>query len=165
MRTGIRTALYCAGAAMVLVGPVPASIGWSKAPAAKAAHRDRRQEARNRALVLEFCEAVYNKRDFAIAERLLDEDFIQHNPKIPTGRQAFIDSYAGVVAHRPGLHSQILRSAASGDLVWTHVHVTDAGTYQMALINIFRVAHGKIVEHWDVIQAVPDTAANQNTMF
>lgn len=165
MRIGIRTTLYGAGAAMLLVGQVPASIGWGKVPSAKAARHDRRQEARNRALVLKFCEAVYNKRDFAMAGRLLDPEFIQHNPKIPTGPQAFIDSYTGVMSHHPGLHSQILRSAASGDLVWTHVHVTDAGMYQMALINIFRVAHGKIVEHWDVIQAVPDTAANQNAMF
>ncbi len=132
-------------------------------PASASAHP---REDRNLALVLKFSEAVYNRRDFALAKTMLADDFIQHNPKIPTGRRGFIDSYSAVVAHHPGLHSQILRSAADHDLVWTHVHVTDAsGTYHMALINIFRIAAGKIVEHWDVIQPVPDNAANTNTMF
>lgn len=165
MGTGIKKALYGAGAAALIVAPLPASTGWGEAPSTAPARRDHRQEERNRQLVVHFCEAVYNKRDFTVAERLLARDFIQHNPKIATGRQAFLDSYAGVAARHPGLHSQIIRSTASGDLVWTHVHVTDSGTYQMAIINIFRVAHGKIVEHWDVVQSVPETAANRNTMF
>lgn len=167
MRRGVvRAALYGAGAgAALFAAALPASIVRHGAPSTGAARRDDRHEQRNRALVLRFCEAVYNRRDFAVAERLLAEDFIQHNPKIPTGRRAFIDSYAGVAARHPGLHSQIVRAAASGDLVWTHVRVTDSGTYQMALVNIFRVAHGRIVEHWDVLQPVPETAANRNTMF
>lgn len=147
------------------IGEPPPSVVWGHASSAAHVPRDHRQEERNRALVLRFCEAIYNKRDFKVAARILAPNFIQHNPKIPTGRQAFIESYAGVVARHPGLHSQIIRSAASGELVWTHVRVTDAGTYQMALVNIFRVAHGKIVEHWDALQAVPETTANKNTMF
>ncbi len=152
-------------AAPLTIGEPPPSVVWGQASLAAHVPRDHRQEERNRALVLRFCEAIYNKRDFKVAARILAPNFIQHNPKIPTGRQAFIESYAGVVAHHPGLHSQIIRSAASGELVWTHVRVTDAGTYQMALVNIFRVAHGKIVEHWDALQAVPETTANRNTMF
>lgn len=135
-------------------------------PAALPAQRDHGQEEKNRALVLKFSEAVYNRRDFTVARSILSKDFIQHNPKIPTGRTGFIESYSAVVAHHPGLHSQILRSAAAHDLVWTHVHVTDAsGKYHMALINIFRVLNGRIVEHWDVIQPVPEIPANTNTMF
>lgn len=168
MRRGVvKGALYGAGAGAALCAAVlPASIVRAGAPPAGPARRDFGQEQRNRALVLHFCEAVYNRRDFAVAERLLAEDLLQHNPKIPTGRRAFIESYAGVVARHPGLHSQVVRAAASGDLVWTHVRVTDAsGTYRMALVNIFRIAHGRIVEHWDVLQPVPETAANRNTMF
>ncbi len=146
--------------------PVAAAAVEGTALPAGPAHRDHRREQRNRALVLRFCEAVYNRRDFAVAARLLAADFIQHNPKIPTGRQGFIDSYAGVVARHPDLHSQVVRSAASGDLVWTHVRVTDAsGTYRMALVNIFRVSRGRIVEHWDVLQSVPETTSNGNSMF
>lgn len=165
MPIGVKAALSGIGAATLAIGPLPASTGWGKVPTAQLAQRDHRQEERNLALVLHFCEAVYNQRDFAIAERMLAPDFIQHNPKIPTGRHGFIDSYAGVVVRHPGLHSQIIRSAASGDLVWTHVHVTDAGTYQAALINIFRVAHGRIVEHWDVLQPVPEAVSSQNSIF
>lgn len=153
------------GAAAFLAVTLQPSAGYCRASSASirvAPH----QERRNRALVLRFCEAVYNERNYRIATELLAKDFIQHNPKIPTGRRAFIESYSGVIAHHPGLHSQIIRSVASGDLVWTHVRVTDAsGAYQMALVNIFRIARGRIVEHWDVLQAVPNVAANSSTMF
>ena len=55
---------------------------------------------------------------------------------------------------------------ADGDFVILHVHaVREPGTKGQAIIDIFRVADGKIVEHWDVIQDVPDQAMNNNTMF
>ncbi len=66
----------------------------------------------------------------------------------------------------PEARSTIVRSAADGDLVFLHVHSTsnpqDRGS---AIVDIFRVDHGKIAEHWDVIQPVPEHAANDNTMF
>lgn len=62
--------------------------------------------------------------------------------------------------------AEIVRSAADGDLVWLHVHATNgADDRGEAVIDIFRVKDGKIVEHWDVIQPVPKEAANKNTMF
>ncbi|WP_221620376.1 MULTISPECIES: hypothetical protein [unclassified Desulfovibrio] len=62
--------------------------------------------------------------------------------------------------------ARIIRSAVEGDIVWLHVHsVNDEKDRGEAVLDVFRVKDGKIVEHWDVIQAVPETAENSNTMF
>lgn len=65
----------------------------------------------------------------------------------------------------PKAHVKIFRSAANDDLVWLHLHSMIADDRGRAIVDIFRVKDGKIVEHWDVIQAVPEESANQNTMF
>lgn len=123
-------------------------------------------EQRNLALVLQFSEAAFNRHDVDSAAPMLTDDYIQHNPRIPNGRAAFIQFIKASAAARPNARSTILRSAASGDLVWTHVKVSDgSGKGDIVLVNIFRVADGKIAEHWDVIQPVPDATANTNTMF
>ena len=160
--TSALLALLLCGSAVVGQGEALA-----KAPKPAAApHRDLAQEDKNLALVLTFSEAVFNQGDFSVAEKLLAPDYIQHNPRFATGRDAFIAAFKGVRAAHPGLHSDIVRSGTSGDLVFTHVRVSDgSGKGDMAIVNIFRVSGGKIVEHWDVVQPVPETAANTNTMF
>ena len=66
----------------------------------------------------------------------------------------------------PDSKAKVVRSAADGDLVWLHVHSTNgAEDLGRAVIDVFRVEDGKIVEHWDVIQKVPTEAANTNTTF
>jgi predicted SnoaL-like aldol condensation-catalyzing enzyme len=67
---------------------------------------------------------------------------------------------------QPEYHSEIVRSFADGDYVILHVHNTPApGAPGKAIVDIFRLEDGKVVEHWDVIQAIPDDPANDNTMF
>ena len=132
---------------------------------AAAGARNVKAEATNLALVLRFSQAAFDTHDFAAARSMLSPDYIQHNPRMATGREAFIAAYRAIVAARPGLHSEVLRSAAEGDLVFTHMRVTDGDGAQTALVNIFRVRDGLIVEHWDVVQPVPATSANANTMF
>ncbi len=66
----------------------------------------------------------------------------------------------------PALRSEIKRAFAEGDYVILHVHsVREPGQRGRAIVDIFRLEHGKIAEHWDVIQDVPEKAANQNGMF
>jgi len=66
----------------------------------------------------------------------------------------------------PEWHGRIVRSGTDGDLVFLHVHQTNGPEDRgQAIVEIFRVDDGKIVEHWDVIQPVPESAANDNTMF
>jgi predicted SnoaL-like aldol condensation-catalyzing enzyme len=66
----------------------------------------------------------------------------------------------------PNSHSDIKRSFVDGDYVILHVHaVREPGTRGNAIVDIFKLENGKIVEHWDVVQAIPETPANSNTMF
>jgi predicted SnoaL-like aldol condensation-catalyzing enzyme len=85
---------------------------------------------------------------------------------VDDGRKAFVDAFTRLFAQLPQRHSRIVRSVTQGEFVVLHVHVTktqeDRG---MSVVDIFRVADGRIVEHWDVQQAVPETSASGNTMF
>lgn len=134
--------------------------------AALAQGRDLAREEANRRLVIDFYEAVFTRHDLSAAERLLSEGYIQHNPRVPDGRAAFVNAFRAIFAANPQASSRIIRSAADGDLVYLHVH--SRSTHEdrgRAIVDIFRVEGGRIVEHWDVIQPVPETAANSNTMF
>lgn len=85
---------------------------------------------------------------------------------MPDGKEPFVSFFTGFFAENPDSHAEVVRSATDGDLVWLHVHSTNGAEDRgQAVIDIFRVTDGKIVEHWDVIQPVPATSANENTMF
>jgi predicted SnoaL-like aldol condensation-catalyzing enzyme len=128
--------------------------------------RDIGQEERNRDLVVRFYDRFFNAHDMAAADDMLSEDYVQHNPNIATGRAAFVDFATRRFAESPQSHSTIIRSAVDHDLVYLHIHSLDRrGDKGRAIINIFRVKDGKIVEHWDVVQPVPENSANQNSMF
>ena len=104
------------------------------------------QEQRNLDLVLKFSEAAFGVHDLDLAASMLSEGYIQHNPHIPNGRDAFITFLKGSIAARPNIKAVVLRSAVNGDLVWVHAKVSDgSGKGDFVLVNIFRVAGGKIV--------------------
>jgi predicted SnoaL-like aldol condensation-catalyzing enzyme len=92
--------------------------------------------------------------------------YVQHNPQAADGGEAFIAFVRSFAGQFPDLHVDIRRVIAEDDLVVTHSLITtgpdDRGT---AAVDIFRLEDGRIVEHWDVLQPVPETAANENTMF
>jgi predicted SnoaL-like aldol condensation-catalyzing enzyme len=90
----------------------------------------------------------------------------QHNPTAPDGKEAIVALLGGWLPTVPNLRYDIKRIVSHGDMVWVHSHVTfgpqDRG---QAVVDIFRLERGKIVEHWDVGTAVPEKALNDNTMF
>ncbi|OWV89792.1 hypothetical protein ATY78_18000 [Rhizobium sp. R635] len=132
---------------------------------AETAARDLKVEEANRRLVVEFYDKFFNKHDIAAAS-VIAEDYRQHNPQVPDGKQPLISFFTGFFKDNAQSKAEIVRSAADGDLVWLHVHATNgADDRGEAIVDIFRVKDGKIVEHWDVIQPVPKEAANKNTMF
>ena len=119
-------------------------------------------------LVLEFYKLALEDFEPKIAfERYATPDFIEHSADIAGGtRQGTIAFLEGLIRNFPAPKWEIVRSAAEGDLVFLHVHVTPApGERGVAIVEIFRVQNHKIVEHWDVIQAVPEKPGNANSMF
>ncbi|WP_462380980.1 nuclear transport factor 2 family protein [Pseudomonas sp. Marseille-QA0892] len=141
-------------------------LSATSAFATSPAPRDLAAEEANRALVIEFYEQFFNKHEVELAARVVADDYIQHNPDVPDGKAPFVGFYTGFFKEHPESRARIVRSATSDDLVYLHVHsVNGPDDRGEAVIDIFRVDNGMIVEHWDVIQAVPAEAANDNTMF
>ncbi|OJT98528.1 MAG: hypothetical protein BGN83_20255 [Rhizobium sp. 63-7] len=151
--------------ALVLAGSFVLALSISPA-FAQPASRDLAAEEANRALVLEFYDRFFNRHETAEAAQVVAENYIQHNPQVPDGKAPFVSFFTGYFKDNPHSRMRIVRSATDGDLVYLHVHSTEGPDDRgQAVVDIFRVENGKIVEHWDVIQAVPETAANDNTMF
>jgi predicted SnoaL-like aldol condensation-catalyzing enzyme len=121
----------------------------------------------NKKTVRTFYELAYNeKRPADAVVECLGRTYRQHNPMAADGPVAFIQFVLGFVGQFPQARLEIQRMVAEGDLVVTHSHLTtspeDRGS---AVMDIFRLEDGKVVEHWDVMQPVPETSANDNTMF
>jgi predicted SnoaL-like aldol condensation-catalyzing enzyme len=120
----------------------------------------------NKKLVVAFYDASINKKDFAAASRYLGTQYKQHNPTAHDGAEGLKAFIEFLRARFPNQHGEIKQVIAEGDLVVLHVHSTRGdNTPGRAIVDIFRVEHGKVVEHWDVIQDVPEKAANSNGMF
>jgi predicted SnoaL-like aldol condensation-catalyzing enzyme len=94
------------------------------------------------------------------------DEYIQHNPLVGNGKQAFIDYFTEMGAQYPEKQISFVRAIAEGDLVALHTHQTWPGNDQYVTMDFFRFdANGKIVEHWDAIQGVPAKSQNGNTMY
>lgn len=152
-------------ASMLLVACAAAS-SFATASASDAGVRDLAREASNRRLVVDFYDTFFNQHQVHKAAAVVAEDYVQHNPDVPDGKAPFVDYFAGFFAENPGSRARIMRSATDGDLVYLHVHSTNGAEDRgQAVIDIFRVENGRLVEHWDVIQDVLEDAANDNSMF
>jgi predicted SnoaL-like aldol condensation-catalyzing enzyme len=95
------------------------------------------------------------------------DPYRQHNPLIEDGMEGLHKFVAWIRANRPDAHGEIKRVFADGDFVILHSHwhgLSDNPRGE-AVVDIYRLEDGKVVEHWDVIQPIPETAANSNTMF
>lgn len=150
-----RATLFGAAAAFaLLVGAHVSSVATAQTTAAE-----------NKRIVVDFYRTVFvEKRVREGFEKHVVESYIQHNPIVPTGREPAVKLLSERL--RPESITEIKRVIAEGDLVVLHVHSrSNPQDRGRAIVDIFRVAGGKIVEHWDVIQAVPEKAANDNTMF
>jgi predicted SnoaL-like aldol condensation-catalyzing enzyme len=122
---------------------------------------------RNKQVVLDFFELAFNqKRVDEAVDRYIGPTYTQHNPLVPDGPEAIRGFAKQIVAEFPELHLEFKRVIAEGDLVAVHVRgkqrPADRG---LVSIDIFRVENGRLVEHWDVAQEIPETAANDNGMW
>lgn len=124
------------------------------------------QEQHNMETVIAFYNAAINDKDFEAASQYLGDIYIQHNPLAadgPEGLKAFLDFARENLA---SFKIEIKQAFADGDYVILHVHAKrDPDDRGSAVMDIFRLEDGKVVEHWDVIQPIPESSANDNTMF
>ena len=151
--TSIRIALAGGIAALALTG--------TGALAAETA-----AEKANIAAATAFYDAAINQKDFDKAKAYLGPRYTQHNPQAQDGPEGLKGYIAFLKDKFPQQHNDFKRVFADGDYVIVHCHsVQVPGTRGRAIVDIFRLENGKIVEHWDVAQDIPEKMPHNNGMF
>ncbi|MEU6374524.1 nuclear transport factor 2 family protein [Streptomyces sp. NPDC046909] len=122
--------------------------------------------AYNKKLVTAAFDQLLVQKDLSAIDRYWGPEYDQHNPNIPNGVAGVKSGLGAFFKQFPQLKVTPKRVIAEGDLVAVHSHYVNApGERGQAIVDLFRVRGGKIVEHWDVIQDVPESSANDNGMF
>jgi predicted SnoaL-like aldol condensation-catalyzing enzyme len=140
--------------------------------------------AENKEKAMAFYDLAFNQsRPAEAVEKYVGDRYIQHNPGVANGKEAFIAYFTRMAKEYPGKRVHFVRSIAEGDLVALHCRQEWPGdTEERALpatgggrrpqhldvwagMDIFRFEEGKIVEHWDVLQRIPEKSENPNGMF
>ncbi len=119
----------------------------------------------NKRIALEWHEQALRQPEEAVA-KYIGPNYRQHNPGSADGSEALIQTMKWFTQTFPELRMDTKRVIAEGNYVVIHSHlILKPGDRGSAVVEIFRLENSKIVEHWDVAQEVPETSANNNTMF
>jgi len=122
--------------------------------------------AANKRNAIAFYRTAYLGEPAKAVAKYVGAHYIQHNPLVGDGKQAFVDYFTEMARDYPGKSIEFVRAVAEGDLVALHTHQTWPGNAEYVTMDFFRFDdNGKIVEHWDSIQAVPDETKNGNLMY
>ncbi|MDQ0600919.1 putative SnoaL-like aldol condensation-catalyzing enzyme [Streptomyces canus] len=150
------TAVLAAAAAPAVAAPRPASLS----------HLDPARLGYQKAVAERVLKGVFERGDTKVVDRFVRPDYIQHNPFAPDGAETLKGLATSVHAQFPDAVYGIKRVLSEGDLVLVHSNVVlTPGDRGQAVFDIFRFQGGKIAEHWDVGQAVPESSVNGNDMF
>jgi predicted SnoaL-like aldol condensation-catalyzing enzyme len=135
------------------------------APATAAAPTAAQLES-NKKTAIAFYDAAINQKNYDAAIKYLGAHYKQHNPTAADGAEGLKGFIDFLKSKYPNQKGEIKHVVAEGDLVVLHVHSTRGdNTPGRAIVDIFRLENGKVVEHWDVIQDIPEKASNTNGMF
>lgn len=120
----------------------------------------------NKANAIEFYKMSYNGKPRKAVELFVGTKYIQHNPLVGDGKEPFIEYFEKMAKDYPNKSIEFIRSVAEGNIVALHTHQVWPGNNEYVTMDFFRFDdNGKIVEHWDSMQQIPETSANGNTMY
>ena len=120
----------------------------------------------NKKNAIDFYRMAYEGSPRKAVEKYVGADYIQHNPLVGNGKEPFIEYFERMAAEYPEKSIRFVRSIGEGDLVALHTHQVWPDGDEYVTMDIFRFdENGKIVEHWDAMQEIPETSANSNTMY
>jgi len=120
----------------------------------------------NKKNAISFYKMAFEGNPSKAVELFVGDEYIQHNPLVGNGIGPFIDYFNRMAKEYPDKSIEFVRSIAENDLVALHTHQIWPDGAEYVTMDFFRFdANGKIVEHWDSIQKIPDKSANHNTMF
>ncbi|MBX2861092.1 MAG: nuclear transport factor 2 family protein [Vampirovibrio sp.] len=120
----------------------------------------------NKQNAVAFYQTAYLGEPAKAVELYVGDEYIQHNPLVGNGKQAFIEYFEEMARDYPDKTIEFVRAVAEGDLVALHTHQAWPGNDQYVTMDFFRFdTNGKIVEHWDSIQGVPSETKNGNSMY
>jgi predicted SnoaL-like aldol condensation-catalyzing enzyme len=153
MKSAPTTVVIAAAVLLASLAAAPAGAHVSKDPKAQKA--------------IAFLEMVFNQKKVKEGfDAYVGDKYIQHNPIAADGKAAAVEVLGKALQALPGWTYEIKHAYVDGDYAIIHSHVTmKPGDRGMAVVDIFRFEKGKVVEHWDVVQAIPEKSANDNTMF
>jgi len=121
---------------------------------------------KNKNNAVSFYKMAYEGNPSKAMELFVGAEYIQHNPLVGDGKEPFIEYFERMATEYPDKSIEFIRSVAEGDLVALHTHQTWPGNEEYVTMDFFRFDDkGKIVEHWDSMQEIPKSSANNNTMY
>ena len=120
----------------------------------------------NKENAITFYKMAYDGDPRKAVELYVGADYIQHNPLVGDGKEPFIVYFEKMAAEYPNKTIEFVRSVAEGNLVALHTHQTWPGNEEYVTMDFFRFDDdGKIIEHWDSMQQIPEDSAHNNTMY
>ena len=122
--------------------------------------------AKNKENAINFYKTAYEGNPRKAVELYVGDEYIQHNPLVANGPEPFIEYFERMANEYPDKSIKFVRAVAEGELVSLHTHQIWPEGDEYVTMDFFRFDdNGKIVEHWDAIQQIPETSANENTMY
>ena len=120
----------------------------------------------NKKNAIAFYKTAYEGNPRKAVELYVGSEYIQHNPLVGDGKDSFIEYFERMAKENPNKSIEFVRSVAEGELVALHTHQIWPNNEEYVTMDFFRFDnHGKIVEHWDSMQLIPESSAHNNTMY